>query len=137
PAGLAAAYHLRLLGHDVTVRDSGTRPGGMMRYGIPAYRLPRDILDLEIARIVAMGVTLDLGHPVTDLDAELDGFDAAFVAVGQQLGNRVDIPAGDSAPVIDAITLLHKVSDWEPPLLGRRVVVYGGGNTAMDAARGA
>jgi 2-oxoacid:acceptor oxidoreductase delta subunit (pyruvate/2-ketoisovalerate family) len=135
PAGLAAAHHLYLLGHDVTVRDSGAQPGGMMRYGIPAYRLPRDILDAEIQRVIDLGVRLECGHPVTDLAAEAADFDAVFVAVGAQIGRRTEIPAGDGARVLDAITLLHQVADGEPPLLGRRVVVYGGGNTAMDAAR--
>jgi 2-oxoacid:acceptor oxidoreductase delta subunit (pyruvate/2-ketoisovalerate family) len=137
PAGLTAAYHLRLLGHDVTVRDAGERPGGMMRYGIPAYRLPRDVLDAEIDRIRDLGVTFEMGRPVTDLAAERDGFDAVFVAVGQQLGQRTAIPAGDSARILDAISVLHQVADGDPPELGRRVVVYGGGNTAMDAARAA
>jgi 2-oxoacid:acceptor oxidoreductase delta subunit (pyruvate/2-ketoisovalerate family) len=137
PAGLTAAYHLRLLGHDVTVRDAGERPGGMMRYGIPAYRLPRDVLDAETDRIRALGVTFEMGRPVTDLAAERDGFDAVFVAVGQQLGQRTTIPAGDSARILDAISVLHRLADDDPPELGRRVVVYGGGNTAMDAARAA
>ncbi|WP_213451864.1 NAD(P)-binding protein [Rhizomonospora bruguierae] len=137
PAGLSAAYHLRLLGHDVTVRDGGDQPGGMMRYGIPAYRLPRDVLDTEIARIVSLGVRLERQHTVSDLRAEAAGFDAVFVAVGAQLGRRIDIPAGDGARVLDAVTMLHDVADGQPPLLGRRVVVYGGGNTAMDAARSA
>jgi 2-oxoacid:acceptor oxidoreductase delta subunit (pyruvate/2-ketoisovalerate family) len=135
PAGLTAAYHLRLLGHDVTVRDAGAEPGGMMRYGIPAYRLPRDILDAEVQRVVDLGVRLECGRAVTDLAAEAAGFDAVFVAVGAQIGGRTAIPAGDSARVLDAITMLHQVADGEPPRLGRRVVVYGGGNTAMDAAR--
>jgi 2-oxoacid:acceptor oxidoreductase delta subunit (pyruvate/2-ketoisovalerate family) len=135
PAGLTAAYHLRLLGHEVTVRDAGERPGGMMRYGIPAYRLPREVLDAEIDRIRDLGVTVETGRPVTDLAAERADFDAVFVAVGQQLGQRTAIPAGDSARILDAISVLHRLADGDPPELGRRVVVYGGGNTAMDAAR--
>jgi NADPH-dependent glutamate synthase beta subunit-like oxidoreductase len=137
PAGLTAAYHLTRLGHAVTVRDANPRPGGMMRYGIPAYRLPRDVLDAEIGRIVAMGVTLELGRTVGDLRAELAAgeFAAAFVAVGAQRGRHTEIPAGDSARVLDALSMLHDVAEGEPPLLGRRVVVYGGGDTAMDAAR--
>jgi NADPH-dependent glutamate synthase beta subunit-like oxidoreductase len=135
PAGLTAAYQLARLGHAVTVRDGNPLPGGMMRYGIPRYRLPRAVLDAEIERIVAMGVTLDLGRPVTDLRAERAGFDAVFVAVGAQQGRHTEIPAGDSAKVLDALSVLHDVADGEPPLLGRRVVVYGGGDTAMDAAR--
>jgi 2-oxoacid:acceptor oxidoreductase delta subunit (pyruvate/2-ketoisovalerate family) len=137
PAGLAAAYHLRLLGHDVTVRDGGDQAGGMMRYGIPAYRLPRDVLDLEIARIVDMGVVLELDSPVTNLDEAMrdGGFDAAFLAIGAQLSKRAYIPVGDSARILDALRVLRDVAGGEPPDLGRRVVVYGGGNTAMDVAR--
>jgi 2-oxoacid:acceptor oxidoreductase delta subunit (pyruvate/2-ketoisovalerate family) len=137
PAGLAAAYHLTLLGHDVTVRDAGDEPGGMMRYGIPAYRLPRDILDLEIARLVEMGVTLELNTEVRDLDAALrdGGFDAAFLGIGAQLSKRAYVPAGDSARILDALGVLRDVAGGDPPDLGRRVVVYGGGNTAMDVAR--
>jgi NADPH-dependent glutamate synthase beta subunit-like oxidoreductase len=136
PSGLSAAYHLRLLGHQVTVRDQAARPGGMMRYGIPAYRLPRSVLDAEISRILAMGVTFEQGK-VTDIEKAMaeGGFDAAFLAVGAQQGRRAYIPAGDSAKILDAITLLHATADGEPPQLGRRVAVYGGGNTAMDAAR--
>ncbi len=135
PSGLSAAYHLRLRGHDVTVRDAGEQAGGMMRYGIPAYRLPRDVLDAEIARIEAMGVRFDLGHPVTDLSQE--SFQAAFLAVGAQLSHRAYLPAGDSARVLDALSVLRGIAGDRPPQLGRRVVVYGGGNTAMDVARSA
>jgi len=137
PAGLSAAYHLRLLGHRVTLRDQAPLPGGMMRYGIPAYRLPRPVLDAEISRILAMGVNWEGGQQVTDIGKTMaDGsFDAAFLAVGAQQGRRAYIPAGDSAKVLDAVTLLHATADGEPPQLGRRVAVYGGGNTAMDAAR--
>jgi 2-oxoacid:acceptor oxidoreductase delta subunit (pyruvate/2-ketoisovalerate family) len=137
PAGLSAAYHLRRLGHHVRLADSASQLGGMMRYGIPAYRLPRAILDAEIARVVAMGVEIELDHVVRDVEQERrDGsFDAVFLAVGAQLGKRVDIPAGDSSRVIDAVSFLHHVAEDDPPLLGRRVVVYGGGDTAFDAAR--
>jgi len=107
-----------------------------MRYGIPKYRLPRDILDAEVDRILDMGVTLELNAKVTDIQAELaSGFDAAFVAVGAHIGRRAYIPAGDSARIMDAVTMLHEMEDGTPPMLGRRVAVYGGGNTAMDAAR--
>jgi 2-oxoacid:acceptor oxidoreductase delta subunit (pyruvate/2-ketoisovalerate family) len=137
PAGLSAAYHLRCLGHAVTLADGSDKPGGMMRFGIPSYRLPRPILDAEVDRILAMGVELRLGKPVGDLREAMHegGYDAAFLAVGAQLGHRAFIPAGDSAHILDALKLLRKVATDEPPRLGRRVVVYGGGNTALDAAR--
>jgi NADPH-dependent glutamate synthase beta subunit-like oxidoreductase len=135
PAGLTAAYQLARLGHAVTVRDANPLPGGMMRYGIPSYRLPRSVLDAEVDRIAAMGVTFDLGRPVTDLAAERAGYDAVFLAVGAQRGRHTEIPAGDSARIVDALSVLHGVADGAPPMLGRRVVVYGGGDTAMDAAR--
>ena len=137
PAGLAAAYHLVLLGHDVTVRDEGDRPGGMMRYGIPTYRLPRDILDAEIQRIVSMGVTLELDSPVENAADAMrsGGFDAVFLAVGAHVSRRAYIPAGDSARILDAVTVLRSMEGEDAPLLGRRVAIYGGGNTAVDVAR--
>ncbi|MFC8348456.1 NAD(P)-binding protein [Streptomyces sp. NPDC057280] len=137
PAGLSAAYHLRLFGHEVTIREAQDRPGGMMRYGIPRYRLPREVLDAETDRVLALGITLELGTRVDDvLAAQQDGgFDAVFLAVGAGIGRRAYIPAGDSARILDAVTLLGGMEDEGPPLLGRRVAVYGGGNTAMDAAR--
>lgn len=137
PSGLSAAYHLARRGHEVEVRDAGAEPGGMMRYGIPNYRLPRDVLDPEIDRIAAMGVRITCGHRVEDLAAErLDGdFDAAFVAVGAHLAKRVNIPTQDAGSLLDAVTFLRNVASGEPPEIGRHVAVYGGGDTAMDAAR--
>jgi 2-oxoacid:acceptor oxidoreductase delta subunit (pyruvate/2-ketoisovalerate family) len=137
PSGLAAAYHLALLGHEVVIRDAGPRPGGMMRFGIPAYRLPRDVLDAEIQRILDMGVTLQCNSTVTDiLHAKREGgFDAAFLAVGAHIGRRAYIPAGEAAHILDSVTLLRGMESGERPMLGRRVVIYGGGDTAMDAAR--
>jgi NADPH-dependent glutamate synthase beta subunit-like oxidoreductase len=137
PSGLAAAYHLRLLGHEVVIRDAGPRAGGMMRFGIPKYRLPREVLDAEIRRILDLGVELELDHKVSDLLLEkAEGrFDAVFLAVGAQLGRRAYIPAGSAAHMLDAVSMLHSMEGEERPLLGRRVVVYGGGNTAIDAAR--
>jgi NADPH-dependent glutamate synthase beta subunit-like oxidoreductase len=139
PSGLSAAYHLALRGHHVTIRDAAPQPGGMLRYGIPAYRLPRDVLDAEIARILAVGVELRCREPVEDLEHELrqGGFDSAFLAVGAQLARNVEIPGGTAAHILDAISLLRDLAEGERPQLGRRVVVYGGGDTALDAARSA
>ncbi|HEX8755977.1 MAG TPA: NAD(P)-binding protein [Steroidobacteraceae bacterium] len=137
PAGLAAAYHLRRLGHIVEIHDAEPLPGGMMRFGIPAYRLPRDVLAAEVRRIEALGVRIIPDHRVEDLveEKEAGNFDAAFVAIGAHVSQRIDLPAQDAARLLDALPLLHGVSLGERPQLGRRVVVYGGGNTAMDAAR--
>ena len=137
PSGLSAAYHLARLGHEVEIRDAGAEPGGMMRYGIPAYRLPRDILAGELERIEALGVRMSCGHRVEDLVAEREEgrFDAVFVAVGAHLSKRVDIPARDAGRIVDAVSFLRSVASGEHPVIGRRVAVYGGGNTAMDAAR--
>jgi NADPH-dependent glutamate synthase beta subunit-like oxidoreductase len=109
----------------------------MMRYGIPAYRLPRDVLDGELGRIAALGVKFTCEHRVEDLAAEREegGFDAVFVAVGAHLSKRVDIPARDAARIVDAVSFLRSVASGDRPEIGRRVAVYGGGNTAMDAAR--
>ena len=127
PGGMSAAYHLRRLGHAVVIFEAAALPGGMMRYGIPAYRLPRDIVKAEINRIVAMGVEIECGRTVDDLPAAMSagGFDAAFLAVGAQRGRNADIPAGDSARILDAVSLLRDVAGDVMPALGRRVVVYG------------
>ena len=135
PSGLAAAYHLALRGHEVTIKEAGPMAGGMMRFGIPRYRLARDVLDAEVQRILDLGVTLELDTKVTDLETVRAEYDAVFLAVGAQLGKRAYIPAGSAAHVLDAVDMLRDLESGEKPLLGRRVAVYGGGNTAMDAAR--
>jgi formate dehydrogenase (NADP+) beta subunit len=137
PSGLSAAHHLRRLGHTVVVRDAGPVAGGMMHFGIPAYRLPRAVLDAETARLAEGGVTFEFNHLVRDLEREWQegGFDAVFVAVGAHLSKRTEIPARDAGKMLDAVSFLRDVEAGTPPALGRRVAVYGGGNTAMDAAR--
>jgi NADPH-dependent glutamate synthase beta subunit-like oxidoreductase len=109
----------------------------MLHFGIPAYRLPREDLMREIARIEAFGVRIVLNHKVEDLLSEqtAGGFDAAFIAIGAQKAHHVEIPARDAARVYSAVGLLHGVETGTAPVLGRRVVVYGAGNSAMDAAR--
>jgi NADPH-dependent glutamate synthase beta subunit-like oxidoreductase len=137
PSGLSAAYHLARLGHAVEIHEAGPLPGGMMHFGIPAYRLPRAALMKEIGRIEQLGVRIVLNHKVDDVLAEkaTGNFDAVFIAIGAHVSRHVDIPARDAARVLDAVSLLRGVSTGEKPSLGRRVVIYGGGNTAMDAAR--
>ncbi len=138
PSGLAAAYHLARMGHSVTIVDAEKEPGGMMRYGIPAYRLPREVLDAEIQRMRDLGVTLISAAKVADIPIAMKagGYDACFVAIGAHLAKRIDIPTPDASRILDAVTMLRDVeTDQEPMQLGRRVIVYGGGNTALDAAR--
>jgi len=137
PSGMSAAYHLRSMGHRVTVHDAGPFLGGMMRFGIPKYRLPREVLDAEMQRIVDLGVTVRLNSKVDNiLDSMKAGkFDAAFLAVGAHIGKRAMIPAGDAVKIVDAISVLRSMEGEDKPMLGRRVVVYGGGNTAIDVAR--
>ncbi len=137
PSGLSAAYHLRRLGHHATIVEAGPMAGGMMRFGIPKYRLPRDVLDAEVRRIVDMGVELRLNCKVSNvLETMQEGrFDAAFLAVGAHIAKRAYIPAGEAARMLDAVSVLRGMEGAEKPMLGRRVVVYGGGNTALDVAR--
>ncbi len=138
PSGLSAAYHLARLGHKVEIRDAGPVAGGMIHFGIPAYRMPRDILRNEIKNIENMGVKFTLNHKVDDVLAEKEagGFDAAFVAVGAHISKRVDIPTNEAGKIMDAVSFLADSNEpVDKPLLGRKVAIYGGGNTAMDAAR--
>jgi NADPH-dependent glutamate synthase beta subunit-like oxidoreductase len=137
PSGMSAAYQLRRLGHRVTVVEAGPFTGGMMRFGIPKYRLPRAVLEAEMQRIIDMGVSVQLNRKVEDLAQTLkDGsYDAAFLAVGAHIARRTYIPAKDSAHILDAVAVLRSMEGEDQPMLGRRVVVYGGGNTAIDVAR--
>ena len=137
PSGMSAAYHLRRFGHRVTIYEAGPLLGGMMRFGIPKYRLPRDVLDAEIKRILDLGIEVKLNTKVDHiLESMKEGkFDAAFLAVGAHIGKRATIPAGDAAKIVDAISVLRSMEGEEKPMLGRRVIVYGGGNTAIDVAR--
>ncbi len=137
PSGLAAAYHLARRGHTVEVHDAAPIAGGMLQFGIPAYRLPRAELAREIARIEGLGVRIVLNHRIDDVAAERarGNFDAVFVAIGAHLSKRVDIPARDAGKLLDAVSFLHAAAEGHAPALGRRVAVSGGGNTAMDAAR--
>ncbi|HEX8987365.1 MAG TPA: NAD(P)-binding protein [Rhodocyclaceae bacterium] len=137
PSGLSAAYHLARLGHSVEIHEAGPLAGGMMRFGIPKYRLPREVLDAEVARILDLGVVLRLDTKVDHIADTMKAgkFDAAFLAVGAHIGKRAYIPAGDATKIIDAVSVLRSMEGEDKPLLGRRVVIYGGGNTAIDVAR--
>jgi 2-oxoacid:acceptor oxidoreductase delta subunit (pyruvate/2-ketoisovalerate family) len=125
------------MGHAVTLREAGPLAGGMMRFGIPKYRLPRSVIDAEVKRLTDMGIVLVLNSKVDDIESEMKegGYDAAFLAVGAHIAKRAYIPAAGAARVLDAVSLLRSMEGEEPPQLGRRVVVYGGGNTALDVAR--
>ena len=137
PSGLSAAYHLTRMGHTVEIFEAGPMAGGMLHFGIPAYRLPRVELYRELARIEEMGVHMVFNHKVQDVVSEKAAgqFDAVFIAVGAHLSKRVDIPARDAGKIFDAVSFLRQASLGEMPTLGRRVAIYGGGNTAMDVAR--
>ncbi len=137
PSGLAAAYDLARLGHAVTIREAGPLPGGMMRFGIPKYRLPREVLDAEVQRIMDMGVRIEYGAKVENIQETISAgaYDAVFLAVGAHIAKRAYIPAGATAKILDAVQVLRSMEGEDKPLLGRRVVVYGGGNTAIDVAR--
>ncbi len=137
PSGMSAAYHLRCLGHKVTVAEAGPKVGGMMRFGIPKYRLPREVMDAEMKRITDIGVTVKLNTKVDDIMASMQEgrFDAAFLAVGAHIAKRAFIPSGDASHVMDAVAVLRSMEGEDKPMLGRRVIVYGGGNTAIDVAR--
>ncbi len=136
PSGLAAAYFLALNGVAVTVFEARGRPGGMLAIA-PAFRLPWAVVEADIARIRAMGVRFELAQPVAAPPEALlaQGFDAVYLAPGVQGGARLGIEGEDGAGVYQALDLLERVSDGQPVELGRRVLVIGGGNTAMDAAR--
>jgi 2-oxoacid:acceptor oxidoreductase delta subunit (pyruvate/2-ketoisovalerate family) len=121
----------------VKIVEAGPVAGGMMRFGIPKYRLPRAVLDAEVQRILDLGVELELNRKVSNILAIMQEgrFEAAFLAVGAHIAKRAYIPAGTAARMLDAVSVLRGMEGEDKPMLGRRVVVYGGGNTALDVAR--
>ncbi len=141
PAGLTCAFFLARMGHAVTVFEQREKAGGMLRYGIPNYRLPKDILDDEIASIEAMGVDIRCGVHI-DGEAELEklraDFDAVFVTIGAHGDKKVGIPGEDARGVVPAVEMLRAIGEGRPAdYSGKHVCVIGGGNVAMDAARSA
>lgn len=139
PSGLTCAYFLALMGHAVVVYEARKKLGGMMRYGIPAYRFPRERLDEDIRAILGVGnISVELEHPVDAEEmAKIAGwFDAVYVAIGAQGGKLLDLPGINAQGVMSAVDLLGKIGDDEiPDFTGKNVVVIGGGNVAMDCAR--
>ena len=137
PSGLSAAWHLTRLGHEVEIRDAGPVAGGMIHFGIPAYRMPRKELNAEIRRIEEMGVRITLNHRVENVleEKQAGDFDAVFIAIGAHISKKINIPAREAGKILDAVSFLRQAKSGDPPKLGRRVAIYGGGNTAMDAAR--
>jgi len=138
PSGLTVAYYLAVLGHSVTVFEENDKRGGMLRMGIPEYRLPREALEKEIQYLEDLGVNFAVNHRVDDLKHLFkEGFDAVYLGCGAQQGILPGISGNDASGVIDGIAFLKKVNRGEKVHVGDRVVVIGGGNTAVDAARSA
>ena len=141
PGGLSAAYYLSLMGHKVTVYEQRRYLGGMLRYGIPDYRLPREKLDAEIASILSLGIEVrtevSVGSDIS-FDALKAQYDCLYLAIGAQTDKKTGIEGEDSPGVISAVEMLRSIGDGNPPdFTGKRVVVIGGGNVAMDVTRSA
>jgi heterodisulfide reductase subunit A-like polyferredoxin len=139
PSGLTAAYFLAREGHSVTIFESENEPGGMLRYGIPSYRLPKSVLDRDLLNITALGVEIRTGATVRSLASLHDsGFEAIYLATGTVGGRKLGVPGEDLPGVYDSIAFLHAINAGSPPdLSGKRVAVIGGGNVAIDCARSA
>ena len=139
PSGLTAAYYLSLMGHKVTVFEQRKQLGGMLRYGIPNYRLPRKILDAEIASILSTGIEVkkevSVGKDIS-MKELVEGYDATYIAIGAHTDKKLGIEGEDAKGVVSAVEMLRAIGDDElPDYTGKRVVVIGGGNVAMDCAR--
>lgn len=137
PAGLTAAYDLSKIGYPVTVFESAPEAGGMMRYGIPAYRLPKDILDHEISLIKEQGVEIKTGSPVKNLEKILnqEGFDAAFIATGAWQSQKLNVEGEEAKGILYALDFLKRANSGKKVKPGKKVVVIGGGSVAIDSAR--
>ena len=137
PAGLTAAYYLRKQGHDVTVKEALPEAGGMMRYGIPAYRLPREVVAGEVSVITDTGVKIEYNERITEPKKLLADYDAVLIAIGTHVGTKLPIPGSNLPGVILNIDFLRNCSMGLPTGIGERVIVLGGGNVAFDCARSA
>ncbi len=137
PAGLTAAYYLAKLGHETVIFEELPNAGGMLRYGIPEYRLPRDVIEREVAEICSVGVEIRTGTRVESISELIDEqeFDAVVVAVGAHKGGKLPIPGNNFNGVLNAVSFLRNVNLGTPDKLGKRLVIVGGGNVAFDCAR--
>jgi heterodisulfide reductase subunit A len=137
PSGLAAAFALGRAGYRVTIFDAEAEPGGILRWGIPSYRLPKSVLTRDLANITALGVQIETNHPVTSIsELKRQGFDAVYLASGDRGGRKLRVPGEEGPGVLDAVEYLHSVNDSRPPdFSGKVVIVIGGGNVAIDSAR--
>lgn len=139
PGGISAAYYLALMGHSVTIFEEKKKLGGMLRYGIPSYRLPRELLDKEISELMSVGITVKTETPVgvnpTILDLKRE-YDAVYIAIGAQTDKKIGIEGEDAKGVLSAVEMLRGIGDDEmPDFKDKDIVVIGGGNVAMDVAR--
>ena len=137
PSGLSAAYHLKRMGHDVEIYEASDHAGGLMWTGIPDYRLPKEILDPEIERIINMGVRITLNYKVQDvlMEKEKGGFDAVYLAIGSQLIAQEQFPHDNSVYITDAFSLFKEVKTNPLSYSGKKVVAYGGGKLALYISR--
>ncbi|MCC8123164.1 MAG: FAD-dependent oxidoreductase [Oscillospiraceae bacterium] len=141
PAGLSAAWFLAAAGHGVTVFDRHPHPGGMLRYGIPSYRMPREALDREVDIVASLGVdfqyNITFGKDITLASLQADGYDSVLLAVGSQVGQPLGVTGEEDCPsILRGVSFLGSVTEGNPPdFTGKRVIVVGGGNTAMDCCR--
>jgi NADPH-dependent glutamate synthase beta subunit-like oxidoreductase/NAD-dependent dihydropyrimidine dehydrogenase PreA subunit len=136
PCGLTAAYYLALLGHEVSVLEALYRSGGMLRYGIPQYRLPDDVIDADIKIVEQCGVKIKTGRRVASAESLLEqGYDAVLIASGAWRPSSMGILGEDRAEVIKGIVFLEAVNAGTPPAIGAKIIIVGGGDTAIDAAR--
>ena len=141
PGGISAAYYLRLMGHDVTIYEQRKQLGGMLRYGIPSYRLPRETLDREIEQLLSTGIHVKTGVTVGESPNILElrsQYDAVYIAIGAHTDRKIGIEGEDAKGVISAVELLRGIGDSQlPDFTGKDIIVIGGGNVAMDVARSA
>ena len=141
PGGISAAYYLRLMGHDVTIYEQRKQLGGMLRYGIPSYRLPRETLDREIEQLLSTGIHVKTGVTVGESPNILElrsQYDAVYIAIGAHTDRKIGIEGEDAEGVISAVELLRGIGDSQlPDFTGKDIIVIGGGNVAMDVARSA